>query len=145
MRNDILQTVVPAVPTAAPGPGTSKDLDPRDIQTAFAVLYRAITLLEDEDRSVDSSILKQKMLQLSPTFDEKTFGFDGFKAFLAEAQKSKIIHIGKKVDGSYPITLGRMGRLLDEEEEEAEAPPAPEAKKAHKRRRPRRKSEDGKK
>ena len=135
----------PAVPTAAPGPGTSKDLDPRDIQTAFAVLYRAITLLEDEDRSVDSSILKQKMLQLSPTFDEKTFGFDGFKAFLAEAQKSKIIHIGKKVDGSYPITLGRMGRLLDEEEEEAEAPPAPEAKKAHKRRRPRRKSEDGKK
>ncbi len=111
-----------------------RDLDPKDVQTAFSLLSRAITLLEDEDRTVDSSTLKQKMLQLSPTFDEKTFGFAQFKAFLAEAQKNKIIHIGKKVDGTYPISLGRAGRLL-EDEEEAEAPAVVEPKKANKRRR----------
>ena len=121
----------------AGGPGgteAARDLDPKDVQTAFSLLSRAITLLEDEDRSVDSSTLKQKMLQLSPTFDEKTFGFAQFKAFLAEAQKNKIIHIGKKVDGTYPISLGRAGRLL-EDEDEAEAPAAVEPKKANKRRR----------
>lgn len=94
--------------------------DPKDLQQAFALLRRAITLLEDADRPVDSSMLKQKLLQLSPTFDEKTYGFSQFKAFLAEAQKSKIIHIGKKVDGAYPITLGRKGRELDEEEADAQ-------------------------
>ena len=93
--------------------------DVKDLQQGFGLLMRAIALLEDEDKKVDSSILKQKMLQLSPTFDEKTYGFGQFKAFLAEAQKSKIIHIGKKVDGAYPIALGRKGRELDTEEGEA--------------------------
>ncbi len=123
----------------AVGEGQVEELDPKDIQTAFALLSRAITLLEDEDRSVDSSTLKQKMLQLSPTFDEKTFGFAQFKAFLAEAQKNKIIHIAKKVHGTYPISLGRAGRLM-EDEEEAEAAVAAaaehvEIKKPKKRRR----------
>jgi len=95
--------------------------DAKDFQLAFGLLMRAIALLEDEDKAVDSSTLKQKMLQLSPTFDEKTYGFGQFKAFLAEAQKSKIIHIGKKVDGAYPISLGRKGRELDTEEGEAPA------------------------
>ena len=120
------------------GSEAARDLDPKDIQTAFSLLSRAISLLEDEDRSVDSSTIKQKMIQLSPTFDEKTFGFGQFKAFLAEAQKNKIIHIGKKVDGTYPISLGRAGRLL-EDEEEAEAAAAPaehvEPKKKKRRRR----------
>ncbi|MGC8723586.1 MAG: NYN domain-containing protein [Acidobacteriota bacterium] len=101
--------------------GETKETDPKDLPKAFAILKRAIALLEDEDRSVDSSNLKQKMLQLSPTFDEKSFGFSQFKAFLAEAQRRKIIHIGKKVDGAYPIVLGRMGRLLEDGEEEGEA------------------------
>ena len=57
------------------------------------------------------------MIQLSPTFDEKTFGFGQFKAFLAEAQKKKIIHIGKEVTGVPPISLGRAGRLLEDEGE----------------------------
>jgi uncharacterized protein (TIGR00288 family) len=120
------------------GTEAARDLDPKDIQTAFSLLSRAISLLEDEDRSADSSTIKQKMIQLSPTFDEKTFGFGQFKAFLAEAQKNKIIHIGKKVDGTYPISLGRAGRLL-EDEEEAEAAAAPvehvEPKKKKRRRR----------
>lgn len=119
------------------GAEAARDLDPKDIQTAFALLSRAISLLEDEDRSADSSTIKQKMIQLSPTFDEKTFGFGQFKAFLAEAQKNKIIHIGKKVDGTYPISLGRAGRLL-EDEEEGESPAAeraPEPKKKKRRRR----------
>lgn len=99
--------------------------DAKDLPQAFALLRRAISLLEDEDRHVDSSLLKQRMLQLSPTFDEKTFGFGQFKAFLAEAQKNQIIHIGKKVDGIYPITLGRKGRELEEDEaEEREARPS---------------------
>jgi uncharacterized protein (TIGR00288 family) len=124
---------------AAPGETTAPaELDPKDVHTAFGLLRRAIALLEDEDRDVDSSVLKQKMLQLSPTFDEKTFGFPQFKAFLAEAQKNKLIHIGKKVDGTYPISLGRAGRLLEDEEEiEAPQPSVPqiEAKKGKKRRR----------
>ena len=45
------------------------------------------------------------------------FGFEQFKAFLAAAQKSKIIHIGKKENGVYPIELGRKGRELEEDEE----------------------------
>lgn len=119
---------------AALGEAETRELDPKDIQTALSLLSRAITLLEDEDRSVDSSTIKQKMIQLSPTFDEKTFGFGQFKAFLAEAQKNKIIHIGKKVDGTYPISLGRAGRLL-EDEEEAEAAPVEHAAPKKKRRR----------
>lgn len=118
--------------------GESKETDPKDLPKAFAILKRAIALLEDEDRSVDSSNLKQKMLQLSPTFDEKSFGFSQFKAFLAEAQRRKIIHIGKKVDGAYPIVLGRMGRLLEDGEEEGEAEalaaPSQPVKKLKKRR-----------
>lgn len=131
----------PRIPTAGTGEGTAKEADPKDIHTAFELLARAISLLEDEDSAVDSSILKQRMLQLSPTFDEKTFGFPQFKAFLAEAQKNKLIHIGKKVDGAYPISLGRKGRELDdlaEDEPEPQAPPPTEPAKAKRRRRPRR-------
>lgn len=120
------------------GSEAARDLDPKDILTAFSLLSRAITLLEDEDRSVDSSTIKQKMIQLSPTFDEKTFGFGQFKAFLAEAQKNKIIHIGKKVDGTYPISLGRAGRILEDEEEAetpAEHPPEPKVEPKKKKRR----------
>jgi len=91
--------------------------DVHGLDDAFALLGRAMGLLEDEDRSVNSSILKQKMVQLDPAFDEKTYGFGQFKAFLAAAQKSKIIHIGKKDAGVYPISLGRKGRELEEEEE----------------------------
>jgi hypothetical protein len=117
-------------------PRTGAETDPKDIKAAFALMSRAIGLLEDEDRTVDSSLLKQKMIQLSPTFDEKTFGFGQFKAFLAEAQKEKIIHIGKREGGVYPISLGRIGKKLeDEEPETAPAPkPAPQ-KRVRKRRR----------
>lgn len=113
-------------------PARTTGADPKDLPGAFALLTRAIALLEDEDRAVDSSLLKQRMIQLSPTFDEKTFGFGQFKAFLAEAQKNQIIHIGKKVDGIYPISLGRKGRDLEEAEE---AEPAPEPKIAKRKRR----------
>jgi uncharacterized protein (TIGR00288 family) len=89
----------------------------KGLDEAFALLGRAMALLEDEDRAVNSSVLKQKMVQLDPAFDEKTYGFGQFKAFLAAAQKSKIIHIGKKEAGVYPISLGRKGRELEEEEE----------------------------
>lgn len=89
----------------------------RDIDAGFSLLTRAVALLEDEDRAVNSSLLKQKMVQLDPAFDEKTYGFEQFKAFLAAAQKSKIIHIGKKENGVYPIELGRKGRELEEDEE----------------------------
>lgn len=90
----------------------------RDLDAGFSLLTRAVALLEDEDRAVNSSLLKQKMVQLDPAFDEKTYGFEQFKAFLAAAQKSKIIHIGKKENGVYPIELGRKGRELGEEDEE---------------------------
>jgi len=89
----------------------------RDLDAGFATLTRAVGLLEDEDRAVNSSLLKQKMVQLDPAFDEKTYGFEQFKAFLAAAQKNKIIHIGKKEGGVYPIELGRKGRELEEDEE----------------------------
>ena len=112
------------------------EVDPKDIRVAFALMSRAIGLLEDEDKTVDSALLKQKMLQLSPTFDEKTFGFGQFKAFLAEAQKEKIIHIGKREAGVYPISLGRAGKKLEDEEpaEVPESKPAPR-KRVRKRRR----------
>ena len=120
--------LTPDQPAAAEPGKAAPEVDTKDIQQAFGLLSRAISLLEDEDKKVDSSNLKQRMLQLSPTFDEKSFGFGQFKAFLAEAQKSKIIHIGKKVDGAYPISLGRVGRTLDEETEEEPTPaPAPAA------------------
>ncbi len=132
------ENIVDPIQAAEAMPGETKETDPKDLPRAFAILKRAIALLEDEDRSVDSSNLKQKMLQLSPTFDEKSFGFSQFKAFLAEAQRRKIIHIGKKVDGAYPIVLGRMGRLLEDGEEEGEAEvqvtPGPPVKKPKKRR-----------
>lgn len=125
---------IPAPGEVSPGAETRHpEADPKDLPGAFALLRRAIALLEDEDRAVDSSVLKQKMLQLSPTFDEKTFGFSQFKAFLAEAQKNQIIHIGKKVDGIYPITLGRKGRELEEEEAQ-EAVPEPPPKRRYRRR-----------
>ncbi|MEJ2421945.1 MAG: NYN domain-containing protein, partial [Acidobacteriota bacterium] len=89
------------------------DLDLKSIDASFKLLRRAMDLLEDEGRSVNSSMLKQRMLQLSPAFDEKTYGFEQFKEFLAEAQRRKIIHLGKKMEGSYSITLGRKGRELE--------------------------------
>lgn len=121
---------------AEAGAHSSAEADPKDIKVAFALMSRAIGLLEDEDKTVDSSLLKQKMLQLSPTFDEKTFGFGQFKAFLAEAQKEKIIHIGKREAGVYPISLGREGKKL-EDEEPAEVPEvkASAKKRVRKRRR----------
>lgn len=121
---------------AEAGSHSASESDPKDIKVAFALMSRAIGLLEDEDKTVDSALLKQKMLQLSPTFDEKTFGFGQFKAFLADAQKEKIIHIGKREAGVYPISLGREGKKLEDEEpaEAPEAKPAPK-KRVRKRRR----------
>jgi uncharacterized protein (TIGR00288 family) len=111
------------------------EVDPKDIRVAFALMSRAIGLLEDEDKTVDSALLKQKMLQLSPTFDEKTFGFGQFKAFLAEAQKEKIIHIGKREAGVYPISLGRAGKKLEDEEPMETPETKPVSKKRVRKRR----------
>jgi uncharacterized protein (TIGR00288 family) len=105
----------PKAPAAATKTATVADA--KGLETGFATLTRAVGLLEDEDRAVNSSLLKQKMVQLDPAFDEKTYGFEQFKAFLAAAQKSKIIHIGKKEGGVMPISLGRKGRELEEDEE----------------------------
>ena len=93
--------------------------DVKDLQQAFGLLMRAIALLEDEDKKVDSSVLSRSCSSSRPPSTRRTYGFRQFKAFLAEAQKNKIIHIGKKVDGAYPIALGRKGRELDTEEGEA--------------------------
>ena len=128
---------IPALshPSSEGSSAAAAEADPKDLRAAFALMSRAIGLLEDEDKTVDSSLLKQKMLQLSPTFDEKTHGFPQFKAFLAEAQKEKIIHIGKREAGVYPISLGRAGKKL-EDEEPAEVPePASSAKKRVRKRR----------
>ncbi len=121
---------IPAPEDVEPTHDKSEDGDQKkDIRKAFLLLGRAMALLEDENRSVDSSLLKQKMLQLSPTFDHKTFGFGQFKAFLAEAQKKKIIHIGKKAAGIYPISLGRKGHDFDDEPGNGKTPPAKGAPK----------------
>ncbi len=106
-----------AKPARVPAKAQEEAGEPKGLEDAFALLGRTMALLEDEDRAVNSSLLKQKMVQLDPAFDEKTYGFEQFKAFLAAAQKSKIIHIGKKESGVYPISLGRKGRELEEEEE----------------------------
>lgn len=112
------QVTPSAATAAAAATPTHVAVEVKDLDAGFSLLRRAVALLEDEDRTVNSSLLKQKMVQLDPAFDEKTYGFEQFRAFLAAAQKNKIIHIGKKEGGAYPIELGRKGRELGEEDEE---------------------------
>jgi len=105
----------PQSPTSAPPkdhsePSSNADTgDTHEISglpEAFALLCRAVSRLEDEGQVVLSSVVKQKMLQIDPAFDEMSFGFSQFKLFLQEAQKRKLIRLGKKLKGNYPVSLG---------------------------------------
>ncbi len=61
-----------------------------------------------------SDRLKQVMLDIDPSFDEKSFGFSKFSRFVAEASKKGLIEIRRMENGQYEILASAGAKKPDE-------------------------------
>jgi uncharacterized protein (TIGR00288 family) len=94
---------------------------------------RAVARMAERGDVMRSDRLKQVMLELDPTFDEKSAGFSKFNRFLAEAAHREILLMRKAPNGQYEVSPGRSS--AGEATEPETAPPSrrrpsPKAKKA---------------
>ncbi len=64
-----------------------------------------------------SDRLKQVMLDIDATFDEKGFGFNKFSRFVSEASKKGLIEIRKMENGQYEILSVKKGRKMEDQTE----------------------------
>jgi uncharacterized protein (TIGR00288 family) len=87
---------------------------------------RAVARMTERGDVMRSDRLKQVMLELDPTFDEKGAGFSKFNRFLAEAAHREIVLLRKAPNGQYEVAPGRSA---SESTERVEAEP-PSRRKA---------------
>ena len=109
----------------------------------WELVERAIHRMAERKDVMRSDRLKQVMLELDPTFDEKSTGFSKFNRFLAEAAHRELIVLRKAPNGQYEVAPGRRKAGepgADEAKEEIVPPPPPPSRERKKRRPPREES-----
>ncbi|HEX7240764.1 MAG TPA: P-loop NTPase fold protein [Longimicrobiaceae bacterium] len=116
--------------TSAPVPLVGTESEPRQspwagqpdsLENAYALLQEAVrSLAERTGGAVPAEAVKQRMLELSPDFDETALGFSNFKRFLRQAHDSEAVDLRQTADGGYEAALPASGRRYS-----PPVPPAP--------------------
>ncbi len=79
----------------------------------WTLVGRAVTRMAERDDVMRSDRLKQVMLEIDPSFDEKTAGFNKFNRFLAEAAGRDLVRLRKGENGQYVVAPGDAAGDLD--------------------------------
>ena len=135
------QTEEPAAPRevarSEPEPVAPEAGSADGINGAYALLRRAVKDVGRGGTARDSDV-KRRMLEITPGFDESTFGFSKFSRFLRQAHEQQIVDVRKLENGSYEVALGdsmpeptredrpRRGRDRAEPESRRQAEPEPQ-------------------
>ncbi|MFQ5680158.1 MAG: NYN domain-containing protein [Gemmatimonadota bacterium] len=82
---------------------TSATTMSRERYDPWELTERAVARMVKRGDVMRSDRLKQVMLELDPTFDEKTAGFSKFNRFLAEAASRRIVQLKKCENGQYEV------------------------------------------
>jgi uncharacterized protein (TIGR00288 family) len=84
--------------------GTGEALSQQD---PWTLVQRAVEQMTKRRDVMRSDRLKQVMLDLDSTFDEKAIGFSKFSRFLTEAAQKGLIELKKMENGQYEVSNGR--------------------------------------
>ncbi len=76
-------------------------------QDPWALVQRAVDQMAKRRDVMRSDRLKQVMLDLDSTFDEKAIGFSKFSRFLTEAAQKGLLELKKLENGQYEVAAGR--------------------------------------
>lgn len=78
---------------------------PRERYDPWELAKRALAKMVERGDTMRSDRLKQVMLELDTSFDEKAVGFSKFNRFLTEASSRQIIQLRKGQNGQYEVGL----------------------------------------
>lgn len=93
------------------------------ISNVFPTLRRAIDILEERGVTATSGALKSCMLQLDPTFDERTYGISTFSNFLRMVEKQGFIRLATPPSGGgYLVSLVSPGSGSPAQKSEKQEP-----------------------
>jgi uncharacterized protein (TIGR00288 family) len=84
--------------------GTGETLSQQD---PWTLVQRAVEQMAKRRDVMRSDRLKQVMLEIDSTFDEKAIGFSKFSRFLTEAAQKGLLELKKMENGQYEVTTGR--------------------------------------
>jgi len=88
--------------------GTDHPADPWDL------VERAVEQMGKRGDVMRSDRLKQVMLEIDATFDEKSFGFNKFSRFVSEASRRGLVAIRRMENGQYEIVPSKSGGAAPE-------------------------------
>ena len=83
--------------------GTELPTDP------WGLVERAVEQMGKRGDVMRSDRLKQVMLEIDATFDEKSFGFNKFSRFVSEASRRGLVEIRRMENGQYEIVPSKPG------------------------------------
>jgi uncharacterized protein (TIGR00288 family) len=87
----------------------------------WELVVHAIERMVKRKDVMRSDRLKQVMLEIDPTFDEKTAGFTKFNRFLTEAAHRDLIRLRKGESGQYEVSRGHGAARREDTEAPTEA------------------------
>lgn len=84
--------------------GLSKASEGTDSSDAWHCVEQSVARMVSRGDVMRSDRLKQVMIEISPTFDERQLGFKNFSKFLAEAAKKGLVKIRRAENGQFIVT-----------------------------------------
>ena len=75
----------------------------------WGLVERAVAQMGKRGDVMRSDRLKQVMLEIDATFDEKSFGFNKFSRFVSEASRRGLVQIRRMENGQYEIVPSKSG------------------------------------
>jgi hypothetical protein len=88
---------------------------------------KAVDKMVDRGDTMRSDRLKQVMLEIDPSFDEREHGYNKFNRFVVQAASKGLLSIQKMENGQYGVAPGDKGGKAKESKQESKAPRASRA------------------
>src|SRR5690606_21045001 len=111
---------------------------PSASEDPWVLVDRAVRQMAERGDVMRSDRLKQVMIELDPSFDERTLGYSKFSKFVAEAANRGCLRLRKLENGQYEVGPADGPETPSEEEQQA----APRARREEGSRRGRRDREE---
>ncbi len=100
--------------TSLSGLTAASDMKNIEKHDPWELAAKAIQRMTERGDVMRSDRFKQVMLELDPSFSEKSIGFSKFNRFLTESASRGILGLHKAANGQYEVTLGpRVGEYSD--------------------------------
>ena len=87
-------------------------------QDPWELVEMAVTQMVENNDVMRSDRLKQVMLEMDPSFDEKALGFQKFNRFMQDAAQRGMVSLKKLENGQFEIGAALPGARAEAEEEE---------------------------